>query len=194
MKSINKVSIFSMVMLLLISFAFAGITTDVERQRLHQGQTFYTYASMDSAEIDTSRTFSFCHYDAKQYLTFDMADTATYEAIGDFATETDTIKATFSMAHTYTQNFLPVPFAYILTAAVGTPLMSIWIDDSMDASNWILCDTIAASATAETLVYETIDLNDERWAYYRLRMKSEDTGKAAIVKLWFYMYWEREDK
>jgi len=160
MKLFNKFSIVLMIMLLFVSMTYAGIITDVDRQKLPQGQTFYTYASMDSAEIDTSRTFSFCFYDAK--------------------------KSTGS-------TIMPIPFAY-LNSSIGTPKITIVIDGSMDATNWIVIDTVSSSATAKTLTYGTVDLDNKYYPYNRLRLKSEATGAAATVKLWFYMYWEREDK
>jgi len=172
------------ILLILFSVAFAGIETyDVQKMSTDQGMLFYTYADLDSAEADNSRTFNLQFFDAKEYLTFTLGDTSNYTTIADSATASDTITVTYAVTHTYTQSFQPVPFAYLFTSAAGTPLTSIFLDGSMDGTNWTVCDTIASSATAETLTYSTIDLNNQRWAVYRLRFKSEDTGDATIVKL-----------
>jgi len=185
-------SVLLILLILVIALpVFAQFTNDATRITLDQGEIRYFYVALDSIADDTSATFTMQRYDSRQYLTFDMTDTASYVAIADSATASDTITVTFSMAHTYTQNFMPFPVGYI--AGPTGPKISVFVDGSFDNSSWVVCDTLAENIAATTLTYTTMDMNNKRYPYYRMRFDGIATNPSdSWIKVWWYFYWARE--
>lgn len=62
-----------------------------------------------------------------------------------------------------------------VTSASGSPDISAWLEgnfvsDSTDA-NWAVVDTLFESRTAETLVDWYVDINNQKYPYYRVKVQ-----------------------
>jgi hypothetical protein len=63
---------------------------------------------------------------------------------------------------------LPFSLTYQATSTAGTPKLTIYVQGSMDGTTYAAVDTICTDYVAETLTKTTLDLNNIKYAYYKI--------------------------
>ena len=154
-----------LMILMLFSFVFSAVTTDVTFSKdPGQGRIIAVATTTATTSADTTRAFSIAAWDS-------------------YMTEVDS-------------NKLEVPYEFLTTSAAGNVAIIVTLQGSMDNSNWYNCIAEVSGDTLETEVPVpgNMDIGKFRSPYYRFIITGQTGNNAdAVVKLWFYVYWVKDE-
>lgn len=122
-----------------------------------------------------------------------MAQTGTYtkDAVfaGNYPGETvrftcalDSIDAdtsrTFSLGRYDSHSFSDAPIwvQRKITSAAGKPYVTVYIDGTIDGTNWFACDTLVTADSTETAGLIQLNLNNKKFTGYRMRANGVQYG------------------
>lgn len=91
---------------------------------------------------------------------------------------------------------LPFKVQYQATSTLGAPRLTAYVQASMDGTNWFNVDTLFSDFTSESITRADLDLNNQKYPYYRLLIYgitgSPPNRSDTIFDLYFYAY-QREN-
>jgi len=140
-------------------FAQGSFTTNAQRTPLYPGEIIHTLAAIDSVGTLYTQAFNLRKYDGVYWGT--NADTTTGTK----------------------QNWsFPFKIEYLATSVLGAPKLDVVVQGNFDADStdagWVDVDTIVSDFTTETLTKANLDLDNEKYPWYRLKLIGKDLGRA----------------
>lgn len=163
------------------------------RTALTNGEIIRFTCTVDSVDTLTSNPFHLGKYDHLYWGT--PYDTMTVRNTRSIFADTNgvLIDTTYS-APNYTlfrKDRHPFKVQYQLTSAAGAPKMTAYVQASIDKTNWFNVDTLFSNVTSESITRIDVDLNNEKWPYYRLAVYGVALNRSdAIFDARFFAYQE----
>jgi len=99
-------------------------------------------------------------------------DTSRAFSIGKYVHETRTLST-----H-------PIYAQRTISSVLGAVKVTTFIDGSFNGTTWFACDTLGTDVATETATVVTIDLNDKRFPFYRMRSNNIATGRPDTICDW----------
>lgn len=152
------IGILLVMIMALAALASGSFTVNAVKETGFGSDQWHWTATVDS--IDTLSSYSF---QLNDYLD------AYWGSPMDTVTVVDT-SANWTMPKSHFMGLIPKPFRYQLNCASvgGSVKLTIYIDGSLDGTNWHRVDTLATNYATETPSTGTVNLNNGKFHYYRI--------------------------
>lgn len=121
----------------------------------YPGEIKYFECTVDSVDTLTSNYFSLGKWDAVYWGTPQDTVPKGYIVAGDTSYYAD-------------QQRSPFKLQYQASSTLGSPKITGYVQGSFDLTNWVNVDTLFTDLTSESLTRADLDLNNEKYPWYRV--------------------------